>query len=227
MAPDERWRGTAGPAPGFPWAYPGDLFLAQHFERDLIGALAQHGFHELSSYRILDVGCEDGAFLRRLLVFGAHAHRMAGLDPLPERVVEAKRKLSRLDVRPGTPNHLPFEPASYDLVFQRGILSTIQSAAERMQVASELARMAKPGGLVVSYEPRGDRPPRLLAGEGGWGVRAGELAVLFPGFTLDVRRVTLHPPLARALAPRSWLLCELLTTLRPLRTYELALLRAP
>jgi len=139
---------------------------------------------------------------------------MAGLDPLPERVEEAKRRLSRLDVRPGTPSHLPFEPASYDLVFQRGILSTIRAGVERQQVASELARMAKPGGLVVSYEARGTVPPHLLA-------------ALFPGFTLHARRVTLHPPLARALAPRSWLLCELLATIPPLRTYELVLLRAP
>jgi hypothetical protein len=39
--------------------------------------------------------------------------------------------------------------------------------------------------------------------------------------------VTLIPPLARVLAARSWMLCELLETIPLLRTHELAVLVKP
>jgi hypothetical protein len=53
------------------------------------------------------------------------------------------------------------------------------------------------------------------------------LSTLFRGFALDARRVTLIPPLARALAARSWMLCELLETIPLLRTHELVVLVKP
>ena len=58
-------------------------------------------------------------------------------------------------------------------------------------------------------------------------LRVAELASQFPGFQIDARRVTLIPPLARALAGRSWMLCELLEAIPLLRTHELVLLGKP
>jgi SAM-dependent methyltransferase len=219
---DTLWRGVASLPHGFHWTHPGDLFLAQYFERDLIKALARHRFDELTNYRILDIGCDDGAFLRRLLVFGAHPHRMAGVDPVPEHIQGAQHVLAHLDARCGDVRSLTFEAASYDLVFQRAVLSSIPAHAERRVMANEMARMLKPGGIAVSYEVRGASGRAKIRP-----VRANELAALFPGFTLEARRVTLNPLLARALASRSWLLCELLETIPLLRTYELVLLRKP
>jgi hypothetical protein len=42
------------------------------------------------------------------------------------------------------------------------------------------------------------------------GIRRREIAALFPGFELELRRVTLAAPLARAIAPRSHLAAVLL-----------------
>jgi hypothetical protein len=86
----------------------------------------------------------------------------------------------------------------------------------------EIIRVLRPGGLVVSYDFRVARDRRNTRP-----LRAAELAGLFPGFKLDARRVTLIPPLARALAGRSWLLCELLEMIPLLRTHELVTLRKP
>ena len=58
-------------------------------------------------------------------------------------------------------------------------------------------------------------------------LRVAELRGLFPGFAVDARRVTLVPPLARALARWSWLLCELLEAVPLLRTHELVVLHKP
>jgi hypothetical protein len=102
------------------------------------------------------------------------------------------------------------------------VLSTILDERVRRAVAAEMARVLKPGGAVISYDftvarDRNNTRP----------VRSGELAALFPGFGLDARRVTLVPPLARALAGRSWIACELLEAIPALRTHELVVLRKP
>ena len=92
----------------------------------------------------------------------------------------------------------------------------------RRAVAREMARVLRPGGVVVSYDFRVARDRRNTRP-----LRAAELIALFPGFTVDARRVTLIPPLARALAGRSWMLCELLEAIPLLRTHELVLLGKP
>lgn len=201
---------------------PGSLFRVQHFERDVLAALTRHGRTELGRYQILDVGCGDGGFLRRLVSWGADPQKLAGVDLLPERVAAAGRLDPCLDVRQADASALPFADASFDLVFQLTVLSSILDPAMRRRVAAEMARVLKPGGLVVSYDFRVARDRRNTRP-----LRAAELIALFPGFTADARRVTLVPPLARALAGRGWLLCELLETVPVLRTHELVVLGKP
>jgi hypothetical protein len=57
------------------------------------------------------------------------------------------------------------------------------------------------------------------------GIRRRELQSLFPGFQLRLRRVTLAPPLARLIAPRSALAALVLEDVRLLNTHYLGLLR--
>ena len=92
----------------------------------------------------------------------------------------------------------------------------------RQAVACEMERVLRPGGLVVSYDFRVARDRRNTRP-----LRVAELIALFPGFAADARRVTLVPPLARALAGRSWLLCTLLEVIPLLRTHELVVLTKP
>jgi hypothetical protein len=107
-------------------------------------------------------------------------------------------------------------------VYQLTVFSSILDPAMRRAVAGEMARVLRPGGLVVSYDFRVARDRRNTRP-----LRAAELSTLFPGFALDARRVTLIPPLARMLAARSWMLCELLETIPLLRTHELVVLVKP
>lgn len=215
-------REAAGLARRYSLFQPGSLFRIQHFERDVLAALASHRRTELSRYRVLDVGCGDGGFLRRLVSWGAEPVNLSGVDLLAERVATARRIAPCLDVRQADASALPFPDASFDLVFQLTVFSSILDPAMRRQVADEMARVLKPGGLVVSYDFRVARDRQNTRP-----LRAAELRVLFPGFTLDTRRVTLIPPLARALAGRSWLLCELLEAVPVLRTHELVVLSKP
>jgi ubiquinone/menaquinone biosynthesis C-methylase UbiE len=215
-------RATAGLSKRYSLFQRGSLFRMQQFERDVLAALARHGRTELGGERILDVGCGDGGFLRRLVSWGANPSNLRGIDLLPERVAIAQRIEPCLDIRQADASALPFEDGSFDQVYQLTVFSSILDPAMRRAVAGEMTRVLRPGGLVVSYDFRVARDRRNTRP-----LRAAELAALFPGFALDARRVTLIPPLARALAARSWLLCELLETIPLLRTHELVVLVKP
>jgi hypothetical protein len=57
------------------------------------------------------------------------------------------------------------------------------------------------------------------------GIRRREIAALFPDCRLELRRVTLAPPVARWLAPRAPLFVRLLGAIPLLRTHYLGALR--
>lgn len=201
---------------------PGSLFRMQRFERDALAALTRHGFEELRRFRVLDVGCGDGGFIRRLVSWGAEPANLAGVDLLEERVASAHRIDPCLDIRQVDASALPFEDASFDLAFQLTVFSSILDPLMRRAVAGEMARVLRPGGAVVSYDFRVARDRQNTRP-----LRVAELRGLFPGFTVDARRVTLVPPLARIVARWSWLACELLEAVPLLRTHELVVLRKP
>jgi SAM-dependent methyltransferase len=215
-------REAAGMAARYSLFQHGSLFRMQSFERDVLAALARHGRERLSQYDMLDVGCGDGAFLRRLVSWGADPRKLRGVDLLPERVAAAQRTDPSIDVRQADATALPFESGTFDMVFQHTVFSSILDDGMRRAVAAQMESVLRPGGLVVSYDFRVARDRRNTRP-----LRAAELIALFPGFTADARRVTLVPPLARALAGRSWLLCTLLEALPPLRTHELVVLTKP
>jgi SAM-dependent methyltransferase len=201
---------------------PGHLFRVQRTDRAMLAALERHGFQRLVVFDILDVGCGDGKLLRRLIDWGADRTRLHGVELLPERVEAAHRADPGLDVRQGDASALPFPDESFDLVFQTTVFSTIVDDPMRRAVADEIARVLRSGGAVVSYDLRVARDRRHTRGIG-----AADLRRLFPGFDVDARRVTLIPPLARALARWSWMACELLEEIPLLRTHELVVLRKP
>jgi SAM-dependent methyltransferase len=217
-----REREAAGLGRRYSLVQRGSLFRMQRFERDVLAALARHRLTDLGGHKILDVGCGDGGFLRRLVSWGADPKLLAGVDLLADRVAAARRIEPCLDVRQADASTLPFDDDAFDLVFQLTAFSSILDDGMRRAVAREMARVLRPGGVVVSYDFRVTRDRRNTRP-----LRTTDLNALFPGFSVDARRVTLVPPLARALAGRSWLLCELLETIPLLRTHELVVLGKP
>ena len=201
---------------------PGSLFRMQSFERDMLATLFRHGRTQMSTYQMLDIGCGNGAFLRRLVSWGADPRNLAGIELVSERVAAGRRYDPSLDIREGDARKLPFESASFDIVFQNTVFSSIIDRRTRRQIADEMERVLRPGGLVVSYDFRVARDRRHTRP-----LRVAELITLFPGFAADARRVTLVPPLARALAGHSWVLCTLLELIPPLRTHDLVVLTKP
>lgn len=197
-----------------------NLYIIHSRERAVLALLRRHGLSSLGNCRILEVGSGHGGALLDYLSYGASPHNLHGADILMDRVVEAHSRLPHLPLVCADGRYLPYPAASFGLVSQSTVFSSILDPGVKRQLAAEMLRVLRPGGLIAWYDfwlnptnkqTRGIRPP--------------EIRQLFPGCQFDFRRITLAPPLARMLAPRSWLLCHVLETLRLLNTHYLVAIK--
>ena len=109
----------------------------------------------------LDVGCGTG----RLLAFLHDAWpglKFTGLDLSPPYLAEARRligKTARVKLVEGAAETLPFDDASLDLVVSSFLLHELPPDI-RARALAEMARVAKPDGLVVVVDSmqKGDHP---------------------------------------------------------------------
>jgi ubiquinone/menaquinone biosynthesis C-methylase UbiE len=97
--------------------------------------------------RVLEVGCGTGLVLERLARFAGEA---IGIDVSDGMLEKAKSR--GLNVRQGSALDLPFETSSFDVTCSFKVLAHIP---EITKVLSEMARVTKPGGVVLAefYNP--------------------------------------------------------------------------
>jgi ubiquinone/menaquinone biosynthesis C-methylase UbiE len=185
-----------------------------------VGLLRSAGKLPLAGRRILDVGCGAGQGLADCETWGASRELLAGIDLLPDRVSAAAARLPGADLRVGDASALPWDAGVFDIVAQSTMFSSILDPSMKATVAREMARVLAPGGAIAWYDFFADNPGNRAVR----GIGRRELASLFPGFELRLRRVTLAPPLARRIAPRAPLLALLAEELRVLNTHYVGLL---
>jgi ubiquinone/menaquinone biosynthesis C-methylase UbiE len=91
----------------------------------------------------------------------------------------------------------------------------------KQRIAKEMLRVLKPLGIILWYDFHMNNPrnPDVR------GVKKKEIYELFPDCDIRLKRVTLAPPLARAIAPYSWLACYILEKIPLLRTHYLGVIR--
>lgn len=201
---------------------PANLFRLQGLERATAEALRGAGLLPWQGRRALDVGCGGGWWLRGLLRWGAVPGEVVGIDALPGAIGMARRVHPDLRLLLAGGDALPFRDGSFDLVSQFTVFSSILDGGVRRGAAAEMVRVLRPGGVVLWYDFTVNPTNRETRGIG-----AGEAARLFAGCSIQFRRLTLAPPIARVVAPRSWLAAELLERISPLRTHLLMLARKP
>lgn len=196
-----------------------NLFITQERDRAIAQMLAQRVRGEWDTCRALDVGCGRGNELFKFLGYGAAARNLFGVDLLGERVREARDKYSALQFSCGNAATLPYPDGAFDLVFQFTVFTSILDDDLRHRIASEMLRVLRPNGVILWYDYRlNPTNPQTR------GIEKSEIKTLFSNCEYHFRRVTLAPPLARWLAPRSWFACELLNQLFFLRTHWLAVI---
>ncbi|MGC3984428.1 MAG: methyltransferase domain-containing protein [Pseudorhodoferax sp.] len=191
----------------------------QERQRALLRLLAQRPGVP-SDWRATEVGCGAGGNLLDLLRLGLRPAHLTGIELLPERLAAARAALPEsVRLLAGDAAAADIAPASQDLVLQSTVFSSILDDALQRRVADAMWRWLKPAGAVIWYDFTVNNPrnPDVR------GVPLARVRELFPHGPLTARRVTLAPPLARAL-PAAYGLLNLIPWLR---THRLVLIAKP
>jgi SAM-dependent methyltransferase len=197
---------------------PAVLHIAQERERIVLRALKQAGI-ELHAARLLDLGCGLGVEFANLLRWGANVDGLYGIDLMHSRLLAARER-SGAALAQASGAALPFADASFDLVCQNVVFSSIVDADMRRATAAEMLRVLRPGGSVLWYDARRTRStdPHFRA------LPQAEVEQLFPGLRWHFQTLTVDMGvLVRA---ERWLgawALPLLDGLTPLRTHLLGL----
>jgi SAM-dependent methyltransferase len=208
----------------YAFSNPAYLFMLQERERAVLRLLERHRLLPLGARRVLEVGCGAGQWLRDLVRWGATPSALCGVDLLADRLAEARHSCAP-DVTLGQASgtELPFPDGGFDLVLQSTVFTSMLDPAVRRAAAGESLRVLRPGGAVLWYDYYYDNPRNPDVRRVG----RAELDTLFPGCRKAIERVTLAPPLTRALAARAWTLCHALAAVPWLRTHYLGLIWKP
>jgi ubiquinone/menaquinone biosynthesis C-methylase UbiE len=206
----------------YSWFNPAYQLMIRECERRILARLKQIGFADLQSKSVLEIGCGRGYWLREFVKWGARPENVTGIDLLMDRVVQA-RELCPAGVRVhcGSAAQLPFSAESFDIVLQSTVFTSILDQDLKRQVACEMMRVIKRDGIILWYDYHVNNPwnPDVR------GIKRREIGGLFPRCLIELQRITLLPPLARRLAPYSFLACYFLEKVPLLCTHYLGIIR--
>jgi ubiquinone/menaquinone biosynthesis C-methylase UbiE len=203
------------------YAEPCHRLALEQCARRMRGILAERGYASLQDTRILEIGCGAGYWLRQLVTWGALPGNLCGMDLLPERIEQARAPCPdgiKLLCHNAAQN--PSADATYDLVLQSTVFTSILDPEMKKQVAREMLRVLSPRGLILWYDFRINNPSNPDVR----GVDRTEIARLFPGCEIRLQRITLAPPLGRTVARFSPAMYRGLSRLAPLCSHYLGII---
>ena len=196
----------------------------QERQRAMLRLFVSLGHPDLSSLRLIEVGCGTGGNLLELLRLGFAPADLSGVELLPDRAAAARALLpAGVAVHEGDASVLVVAPASMDIVFASTVFSSLLDNAFQQRLAAAMWSWVRPGGGVLWYDFTLDNPrnPDVR------GVPLRRVRQLFHGGTMQARRITLAPPLARAVTRLHPSLYTLFNTVPLLRTHVLAWIAKP
>ena len=193
-------------------------------QRALLALFGRVGWTDLAARRVFEVGCGSGANLLELLRLGFAPEHLGGVELLPERHAQARRVLPALvELHAGDALQLELARGSQDAVLVSTVFSSLLNDAYQQRLAEAIWRWVKPGGGVLWYDFTVDNPrnPDVR------GVPLPRVRALFRRGEVRARRVTLAPPIARAVTRVHPALYTLFNALPLLRTHLLAWIAKP
>ncbi len=198
---------------------PVSLYYRHALEKALIELFNTNDL-VLDKYRVLDVGCGMGNFLRFLVSLQANPHKLFGIDLMSYRITGAKEASpSSITYMVGDAAQLPYAADSFDMVSQFTVFSSILESSLRRQVALEMSRVANEGAYILWYDM--DTPQQKTTR----GVDLKELLDLFSGCQV-VSYSKLHTRYSARIARRSQVLAGIWDRLPGIpKTHYLALLQ--
>jgi SAM-dependent methyltransferase len=193
-------------------------------QRELLQLLVHQGITDLSHLRLAEVGCGAGGNLLELLRLGFAPQHLQGLELLPDRHAQARAALpAATAVWLGDASQAPIEAASLDLVLQSTVFTSLLDPGFQQQLADAMWRWLRPGGAVLWYDFTVNNPRNADVR----GVPLARVRQLFPRAHIVHRRITLAPPLARAVCRLHPALYSVFNSVPWLRTHLLAWVGKP
>lgn len=219
LAEYDRRKRESDPDRYAPWDAAELLFLS---ERKRIAAemLYRAGVFPGTCNQCLEIGFGRLGWLSDLISWGVPERNLSGIELNKDRLMLARGVLPNADLRGGDACELPWPPDAFSLVIVSTVFSSILDIRVRRKIAEEIKRVLSPGGALLWYDFAVNNPQNGHVRK----VEKKELVRLFEPLRGEVQRVTLLPPLARLLAPRSWVLATICSAVPPLRTHLLAVL---
>jgi hypothetical protein len=205
-----------------PWQ-PAEAFLREGRRRAATQLLREADVFPRSGDPCLEIGCGSIGWLGELVSWGLREADLHGIELDPVRFERVRQALPSADLRQGDATELPWPDGAFRLVILSTVVTSILDAEVRRQLCAESVRVLQPGAALLWYDFAVDNPRNPAVRR----VARTELAELFPTLRGRVRSVTLAPPLARAVAPRSWACAAMLESLPFLRTHLVAVLKKP
>ena len=197
-----------------------NLFIVQERQREVLTLLKKNGITDLSNLLILEMGCGGGGVLTEYLGFGASPENLHGVDLLVDRLLHAHHNLPGSGFAKADGQSLPYLSKTFDLVLQYTAISSILDLEIRRNICSDMLRVLKPSGMILSYDFWLNPTNKQTRG-----LRLSEIRSSFPRCHIDHQKITLAPPISRRLVPISWLLSAFLEKLTVLNTHYLVAIR--
>ena len=220
----QRYARRAPQDPRYSLLNPAALLALQERQRAMLQLFGVLGFVDLSTLSLLEVGCGDGGNLLELLRMGFAPRNLSGIELLAERHATARERLpAGVALTLGDATAVPLAPASHDIVFQSTVFSSLLDDGFQQRLASAMWAAVKPGGGVLWYDFTAHNPRNRDVR----GVPLKRVRALFAGGTMQARRITLAPPMARAVVRLHPSLYALFNSVPLLRTHVLAWIAKP
>lgn len=203
---------------------PAVYMLTQERERALIRWIAAAGLAPLADKRLLEVGCGAGSNLLQLIRLGFSPDHLVGNELLAGRAEQARFVLPQATrIMEGDACALDLLPESFDIVFQSTVFTSLLDSTFQVKLAEQMWRLVKPGGGVLWYDFIYDNPrnPDVK------GVSVRRIRELFPAGGVTYWRVTLAPPITRAVTRLHPRLYDVLNSLPFLRSHVLCWIQKP
>ncbi len=197
-----------------------DFIGFQQRQRALLRALASSGIKSLAEKRILEVGCGSGGVLAEYQLLGAQASALFGIDLLADRLCEAQRRLPGSGIACADGQNLPFPDGSFDIILQYTAFTSILDGQVKANMAAEMLRALRKDGLIVWYDFWINPTNKQTRG-----IRPAEIRALFPNCKYKFHKITLATPISRRIVPVSWMLAEILESMKIFNSHYLVLIK--
>jgi SAM-dependent methyltransferase len=190
----------------------------------LLGTVCAYTDADLRRANLVDVGCGYGGHLLDFLRIGFSPQNIQGIELLADRAAAARTNLPvAVRLFEGDASAAPIEPQSQDIVFQSVVFSSLLNDEFQRRLADRMWSWVRPGGGVLWYDFVFDNP----ANPDVRGVPLRRIRALFPNGRFIVKRVTLAPPIARAVCRVHPALYRVFNALPWLRTHVLVWIGKP